>query len=134
MPAAARPGRGDAGPLAAAAGRLEAQRRAAQDRLTALEHELSGIVDAAAAANADDEHDPEGATIAYERQHVAALIGQARADLAAAGAALTRIAQGSYGRCETCGRPIGAGRLAARPAAAECIECAARGQRRRAGR
>jgi DnaK suppressor protein len=29
-----------------------------------------------------------------------------------------------YGICETCDRPIGAERLAARPAARTCIDCA----------
>jgi RNA polymerase-binding transcription factor DksA len=38
--------------------------------------------------------------------------------------ALARIADGSYGTCERCGEPIGAGRLAARPAARTCIRCA----------
>jgi DnaK suppressor protein len=35
------------------------------------------------------------------------------------------VADGSYGTCERCGLPIGAERLAARPAAATCVRCAA---------
>ena len=37
---------------------------------------------------------------------------------------LSRLDQGSYGRCEQCGRPIAPARLAARPAARTCIRCA----------
>ena len=35
-----------------------------------------------------------------------------------------RIADGTYGTCRRCGRPIGFDRLEARPAADLCIECA----------
>lgn len=38
-------------------------------------------------------------------------------------AALTRIEGGTYGLCSTCGRPIGAGRLAAIPSATTCVGC-----------
>jgi DnaK suppressor protein len=39
-------------------------------------------------------------------------------------AALARIDDGSYGRCEACGAPIGSGRLEALPFATSCIDCA----------
>jgi len=96
------------------------------DRLAGLERELGGIIEAAQAANADDEHDPEGATIAFEREHAAALASQARAHLAAVDAALGRLAAGTYGTCTRCGGPIARERLAARPAAETCIRCAGR--------
>jgi DnaK suppressor protein len=105
---------------------LIADRAATLGRLAALEREFSGIVEASGQANADDEHDPEGATIAFERQHVAALLGQARQHLADIDAALRRIDDGSYGVCERCGQPIAPGRLAARPTASTCVSCAAR--------
>lgn len=41
-------------------------------------------------------------------------------------AALDRIEQGSYGRCEKCGGAIGRQRLFALPAARLCIECSAK--------
>jgi DnaK suppressor protein len=106
--------------------RLGAERQAAVDRLAGLDREFEGIVEAAGSANADDEHDPEGATIAFERQHVAALLGQAREQLRQLDAALGRLDDGSYGLCSRCGRPIGAARLEARPAAETCITCAGR--------
>src|SRR5271165_3680157 len=100
---------------------LEAERQAALDRLAALERDHAGIVDAANSANADDEHDPEGATIAFERQHVAALLAQAREQLSQLDGALQRLDEGRYGQCVRCGQPIGTARLAARPAADICI-------------
>ena len=38
-------------------------------------------------------------------------------------AALTHVADGSYGRCVDCDEPIAPARLAARPAALRCAEC-----------
>jgi len=107
--------------------RLEAEGRRARERVAALEREFAGLAEAASAAGTDDEHDPEGATLAFERQHAAALLEAAREQVAACDAALARLAAGSYGVCERCGQPIGAGRLEARPAATTCIRCAGRG-------
>ena len=110
--------------------RLAAERAGTLARLAGLEREFAAIVESSQAASIDDEHDPEGATIAFERQHAAALIGQARRQLAQIEAALARLAAGGYGSCEECGRPIGAGRLAARPTATRCIVCASAGRGR----
>ena len=103
---------------------LRAEREAALAQIEALTREFDSVVDASRATNADDEHDPEGATIAFERQQVAALLEQAQQRLADVDAALARREAGDYGICENCGRPIGAERLAARPAARTCIDCA----------
>jgi RNA polymerase-binding transcription factor DksA len=103
---------------------LAAERAAALAQIEALTREFDGVVAASRSSNADDEHDPEGATIAFERQQVAALLAQARRRLADAEDALARRDAGSYGSCETCGRPIAPERLAARPAARTCIDCA----------
>ena len=73
------------------------------------------MVAASRSSNADDEHDPEGATIAFERQQVVALLDAARRRLADVEAALARREAGGYGICEICGRPI-ARRAAGRPA------------------
>ena len=102
---------------------LAAARDSAQARLAARERDFGGIVAAARDAGTDDEHDPEGATLAYERQHVAALADAAREDLAEIQAALARLADGSYGTCQACGQQISPERLAARPAARTCVGC-----------
>jgi RNA polymerase-binding protein DksA len=103
---------------------LLAEKAAAQAQVEALTRSFDDLVAASASSNADDEHDPEGATIAFERQQVVALLDAARQRLADVEAALARRDAGGYGVCETCGRPIGAERLAARPAARTCIDCA----------
>jgi DnaK suppressor protein len=103
---------------------LAAERAATLDRMAALRRDFDGIVDSSALVATDDEHDPEGATIAFERAQLAGLLGQAEQHLTDLDHALSRLDQGSYGRCERCGRPIAAARLAARPAARTCIRCA----------
>lgn len=106
--------------------RLREERRDTEQRLAELTGSFTDIVDASQSSNADDEHDPEGATIAFERSQVGALIAQARTHLAELEAAERRVADGTYGVCETCGEPIAPARLEARPVARECIDCAAR--------
>ena len=109
---------------------LLAERARARERVAALEREFAGLAEAASSAGTDDEHDPEGATLAFERQHAAALLEAAREQVAAAEAALRRLDEGRYGVCERCGQPIGAERLAARPTASTCVRCAGGGRRR----
>jgi DnaK suppressor protein len=122
MAAGSGPGPSDERPAA----RLAAGRAAARQRLAALERDRAAMMAAAQAANGDDEHDPEGATIAFEREHAAALADQARQQIIAIDAALDRLAAGGYGTCVSCGQAIAPERLAARPAAATCIACARR--------
>lgn len=95
-------------------------------QLAALGRQHDEIVAASRDSNADDEHDPEGATIAWERSQVGALIREAEAQLAEIDAALVRIDSGGYGVCERCAEPIPAERLEARPAARRCVGCASR--------
>jgi DnaK suppressor protein len=104
---------------------LLAERARALRRVAALEREFAELAAATSAGGTDDEHDPEGATLAFERQHAAALLAQARDQQAAIEAALVRVREGRYGLCDRCGQPIGDDRLAARPAALTCIRCAA---------
>ncbi len=108
--------------LRAAAARIADERAELLGRVAAMERDMVGMVDASRDSNADDEHDPEGQTIAYERSQLASLTARAREHLAELDRAAERVADGSYGRCEVCGRPIGEGRLEARPGASTCIE------------
>jgi DnaK suppressor protein len=108
--------------------RLNSDRERALGQIAELEREFTAIAASAAdgSAGGDDEHDPEGATVAFERQHVAALLVQARAHLEAIDAALRKVGAGVYEICDLCGGPIGAERLVARPAALTCVRCAAK--------
>jgi DnaK suppressor protein len=103
---------------------LLAERARARSRAAALDREFAGIAAAASEPGTDDEHDPEGATLAFERQHTAALLEQALGQVAEIDAAIGRLDAGTYGVCVRCGQPVGEGRLAARPAAATCVRCA----------
>jgi DnaK suppressor protein len=105
---------------------LVADRATTERRIVSLERDWSGIVESSAMTAGDDEHDPEGATIAFERAQIETLIEQARAHLDEIDDAIERVRTGSYGSCERCGQPIAAGRLEARPFSTTCITCASR--------
>lgn len=92
----------------------------------ALDRRLHEIIDSSTHSTNDDEHDPEGVTVAFERAQVASLLDQAHAELRALDAARERLAAGTYGTCGRCGSPIAAGRLEALPATTTCIRCADR--------
>lgn len=98
-------------------------------RIAALTRDFDAIVDASRSVATDDEHDPEGSTIAFERAQVQALLRQAREHLEDLDRAFERLRDGTYGVCERCGQPIAAARLEIRPTARTCVSCAA-GRRR----
>jgi DnaK suppressor protein len=91
----------------------------------ALELEHARLVEASLDSNADDEHDPEGATIAFEREQLSAALSRTRAARERIEAAMAELAAGRYGICAACGNPIAVERLQARPLAIHCIICAA---------
>jgi DnaK suppressor protein len=93
-------------------------------QISALAADLDDILTSAELVATDDEHDPEGATIAFERSRIGALLSQSRDHLLDLDRAEARLAAGTYGKCQTCGRPITTERLEARPTAADCIDCA----------
>ena len=103
---------------------LDREQQSALSLLATLTRDFTGIVDASADSNADDEHDPEGSTIAFERSQVGALIQQAERRIAEIEAGRARVDAGTYGRCEVCGEPIADDRLEARPVARTCVGCA----------
>ena len=103
---------------------MEAERQRALARAAGLRRDREAIVEAAALSPPDDEHDPEGATVGFERALVIDLLAQAEADVAALDTALERLDAGTYGTCVACGRSIPAERLAAHPTAEHCVACA----------
>ncbi len=104
--------------------RLIEERARAVSSLARLEGDFDAVVEASQAVSTDDEHDPEGATIGYERAQVDALIQMTKAAIVELDLALQRIREGSYATCANCGGPIGEERLEARPATTTCIACA----------
>jgi DnaK suppressor protein len=104
---------------------IEIERGRVVDQIAGLQRSFVGIVEATELTSTDDEHDPEGATIAYERAQVSALLRQAREDLVALDAALERIDNGTIRACAVCGDTIALERLLVLPGVRTCIRCAA---------
>ena len=102
---------------------LNAEKQTTVARIEALKAEINDIVAGSVDGNTDDEHDPEGSTIAFERARVCALLNQAYAYLAELDGALGRIMDDTFGVCQWCGAAIPPERLAARPAARTCVLC-----------
>ena len=88
-----------------------------------LEADLRSLFEASQDSNADDEHDPEGQTIAYERAQLTAVLEATRRHVSELEDAVTRLDGGAYGICEICGNPIPPERLEARPTARRCVSC-----------
>ena len=103
---------------------LGAERDTTLARIGAMTSEFEEMVAAVVGSNDDDEHDPEGSTLAFERAQVSALLLDARAYLGDLDRALARLDAGDYWDCAGCGAPIAPERLLARPATVTCISCA----------
>lgn len=110
-----------------AADRIDALGRARAEAVARV-GEFDDVVRALTAArgdsDTDDEHDPEGSTVSWDRAVQAASLAAARRHLEEIDAAIARLRAGWDGSCADCGRPIPAARLAARPGADRCVTCA----------
>jgi len=104
---------------------LLAERQAeARSEAVRLDEALAELLLARGDGTADDEHDPEGTPLSAEWSRMAGVrdaLTRSERELADA---RRRVGQGAYGDCLRCDRPIGAERLAARPTAELCIDCA----------
>ncbi|QDG63344.1 TraR/DksA C4-type zinc finger protein [Pseudarthrobacter sp. NIBRBAC000502771] len=109
---------------------LEEERARRVALLPALRADIEAANSARQDSNVDDEHDPEGATIAFELSQASALLKQSSAGLGQIEAALDRLSAGTYGTCAVCGEPIAEGRLEARPWTPFCILHASSGRGR----
>jgi RNA polymerase-binding protein DksA len=101
---------------------LNQVRKALLEAKAALEKRVDTIH-----ANARDPLDADSSEQAAQLGNVAvvsALESEAVHEIAEIEAALQRLAAGNYGICATCGEPINTERLQARPASAECLDCA----------
>jgi DnaK suppressor protein len=68
----------------------------------------------------------DGTSIAVERLTQVAAHEQMLDQLAEVDRALEKLADGTYGTCDSCGTAIPAGRLEVHPWASRCVACAAR--------
>ncbi|MEN8235014.1 MAG: TraR/DksA C4-type zinc finger protein [Actinomycetota bacterium] len=65
----------------------------------------------------------DAGAVTAERTEVLALVETLKARLDDVDAALQKIAEGTYGACETCGKEIGPDRMEYRPTSRRCVEC-----------
>jgi RNA polymerase-binding protein DksA len=76
-----------------------------------------------------DNHLADTATVTLDREIDYTLEENSEHVLKAIDRALAKIETGTFGMCETCGRPIAEDRLAAIPYATQCIDCKRREER-----
>jgi DnaK suppressor protein len=103
---------------------VEAEQERTARQVASLEATVAAIVEASELTSTDDEHDPEGATIAYERAQASALLRQARADRDALVVTQRQLELGRSVVCSVCGRRIGLERVEAMPTTTRCVRCA----------
>jgi DnaK suppressor protein len=95
--------------------RRQAEELRAQAEALALEHEPGDVQ--------FDEEGGEGGTANVDRELDLHLSAQAHAAIEEIDAALVKIAEGTYGFCESCGNPVPKARLEALPHARLCVSC-----------
>jgi DnaK suppressor protein len=72
---------------------------------------------------ADEDGFGEGDTLNVERDRLLLVATEAQAHVAEIDAALARVDAGTYGLCESCGKPIPEARLEVVPEATLCVSC-----------
>jgi DnaK suppressor protein len=105
--------------------RLEEERTRLSDAVDFLEKDNAGSLEdelGEIGSGGTDNHLADTASATYDRELEEGLEEGAQQTLSEVEAALGRIADGSYGVCEICGKPIGAERLSAIPWARFCID------------
>ena len=114
---------------------LQEQRAALQEEAQRLSAELhraslafSALVTSGGQGAGDDQVDHGAATSG--REHEMTIANNERDLLDQTERALERLADGTYGVCESCGGAVGKARLQAFPRATLCLPCKARSERR----
>lgn len=112
--------------------KVRKQLQADVDGLTAeIEQAESAIAERLrdAVTDAGDDQADAGAKT-FQREHELALTQNSRTLLELSQRALARMESGTFGVCESCGKPTGKARLRAFPRATLCVECKQREERR----
>ena len=107
---------------------LTEQRAHSAEIVAEHEAELTGLMRDSGDGAGQDQADVGAST--FERDHEMSVLHNERDKVAQIDRALARIADGSYGQCESCGQPIGKLRLMAFPRATLCMTCKQREERR----
>ena len=107
---------------------LEDEANGLRQDISAAESEIADRLGDAVGDTGDDSADAGAKT--FQREHELALTQNARELLAQTERVLSKIEDGTYGVCESCGQPIGKARLQAFPRATLCVACKQREERR----
>ncbi|WP_308217272.1 TraR/DksA family transcriptional regulator [Streptantibioticus silvisoli] len=99
-----------------------------REEIRLSEAAVSGLMRDSGDGAGDDQADVGTKNIS--REHEMSLADNAREMLIQTEHALERLDNGTYGRCESCGNPIGKARVLAFPRATLCVECKQRTERR----
>jgi DnaK suppressor protein len=100
-----------------------------RDMLAQLAADLDSIRASRQDVATDDEHDPEGPTLAFERSQVNAVFDNARQHMNSIEQALVLVDGDEFGVCSGCNQRIPFARLEARPYTRYCVTCAERAGR-----
>ena len=103
--------------------RLLEERKRVQEAIDYLHEENPGSIQDETQDSTADNHPGDMATVTFDRELDYTLEENEGRLLQAIDAALTRMDDGSYGVCVSCGQPIGAERLEALPWTTQCIDC-----------
>jgi RNA polymerase-binding protein DksA len=107
--------------LATVRSALQSERVRLLEEIDNAEAGLADLIRDSGEGAGDDQADAGSKT--FEREHEMSLANNARDMLLQVDHALTRLADGSYGVCEGCGRAVGKYRLQAFPRATLCLSC-----------
>lgn len=99
-----------------------------REELAAADAELSDLLRNSGDGAGDDQAD--SGSSALEREQELTLVNNTRDLLEQSAHALERLDAGTFGTCESCGKPIGKARVMAFPRATLCVECKQREERR----
>jgi len=103
--------------------RLLDERKRVQEAIDYLYEENPGSIQDETQDSTADNHPGDMATVTFDRELDYTLEANEGRLLQAIDAALTRMDDGSYGACVSCGQPIGAERLEALAWTTQCIDC-----------
>lgn len=93
------------------------------------EHGEGGEADQLGELSSYDQHQADVGSEVFEREKDLSIVQQVEEQIGEVKAAMTRLHDGTYGRCERCGKPIGGDRLDAIPWARLCLDDQAAGER-----
>jgi DnaK suppressor protein len=107
---------------------LSAELERIDREVATLETSIADVMRDSGDGAGDDQAD--SGSKAFEREQGMTLLANTRESLFQTQHALRRIADGSYGACESCGNLIGKARLQAFPRATSCVACKQKQERR----